>query len=144
MTVQGRGLTARRPPGDSDGHRQDRTTQDIYALTLTAADAHALTIDELPHRPFDRPASCRPGIPPFHRTRRTTLGPALGAAFPVAVADDVNLGTVFETTARGETTTCIVDSAPPRRIRDARVTPDISTETVTVTLAEAGTVHPVR
>lgn len=59
--------------------------------------------------------------------------------FPAAVADDADPGTVFETTARGETTTwTVVDSAPPRHIRYARVTPHTSAGTVTVTLDEAG------
>ncbi|TDD68854.1 SRPBCC family protein [Actinomadura darangshiensis] len=59
--------------------------------------------------------------------------------FPAAVTDDAEPGTVFQTHAHDETTTWIVvDSTPGRHIRYARVTPNTSAGTVTVTLTESG------
>ena len=55
--------------------------------------------------------------------------------FAAAVADDTTPGTVFETQAHGPTTTwVVVDSVSGRRIRYARVTPQVDAGTVTVAL----------
>ena len=55
--------------------------------------------------------------------------------FPAGAVDDTAPGTVFETRAHGQTTTwVVVDSTSGRRIRYARVTPQVDAGTVTVTL----------
>lgn len=57
--------------------------------------------------------------------------------FPAPAVDDTAPGTVFETQAHGQTTTwVIVDSTSGRRIRYARVTPQVDAGTVTVTLED--------
>ncbi|MFD0537579.1 hypothetical protein ACFQY7_31315 [Actinomadura luteofluorescens] len=61
-------------------------------------------------------------------------------SFPAPAADDAEPGTVFQTPDHdhGRTTTWIVvDAAPGRRIRYARVTPGVSAGTVSVVLDEA-------
>jgi hypothetical protein len=55
--------------------------------------------------------------------------------FPAGAVDDTAPGTVFETHAHGQTSTwVVVDSTSGRRIRYARVTPQVDAGTVTVTL----------
>jgi len=55
--------------------------------------------------------------------------------FPAGAVDDTAPGTVFETRAHGQSTTwVVVDSTSGRRIRYARVTPQVDAGTVTVTL----------
>ena len=57
--------------------------------------------------------------------------------FPVGAVDDTAPGTVFETHAHGKTTTwVVVDRTSGRRIRYARVTPQVDAGTVTVTLED--------
>jgi hypothetical protein len=59
--------------------------------------------------------------------------------FPAPADDDTAPGTVFETTADGQTTTwVVVDRAWGRHIRYARVMRDVYAGTVTVTLDGAG------
>jgi hypothetical protein len=59
--------------------------------------------------------------------------------FPAPVADDAEPGTVFETAAHGHPTIWLVlDRQPGRRISYARVTPQDTAGTVTVTLDDAG------
>lgn len=59
--------------------------------------------------------------------------------FPLPVTDDAVPGTVFQTDAHGHATTWIVlDSTPGRRIRYARVTPQTTAGTVTVSLNGTG------
>jgi len=59
--------------------------------------------------------------------------------FPAPAVDDTAPGTVFETQAHGQTTTwVVVESTSGRRIRYARVTPQVDAGTVTVTLEDVG------
>ena len=59
--------------------------------------------------------------------------------FPAGAVDDTAPGTVFETHTHGQTTTwVVVDSTLGRRIRYARVTPQVDAGTVTVTLEDVG------
>jgi hypothetical protein len=62
--------------------------------------------------------------------------------FPAAVTDDTAQGTVFETDVHGRLTTwVVVERAPGRRIRYARVVAGDNAGTVTVDLAEATPGH---
>lgn len=57
--------------------------------------------------------------------------------FPAGAVDDTAPGTVFETHAHGQTTTwVVVDNTSGRRIRYARMTPQVDAGTVTVTLED--------
>ena len=57
--------------------------------------------------------------------------------FPAGAVDDTAPGIVFETHVHGQTTTwVVVDSTSGRRIRYARMTPQVDAGTVTVTLED--------